>query len=102
MIRRPPRPTLFPYTTLFRSLSSLAILYRKQGNYEEAEPLLQRALTIRKRQLGPEDPKSTRLNSSHHIISYALFYFKQRIPLLTHVLSSIRQHSGPDKPAAPH
>src|SRR3712207_7411913 len=49
MIRRPPRSTLFPYTTLFRSA-----LYWKQGSYAQAELLYQRSLAIREKLLGPE------------------------------------------------
>src|ERR1039457_7479995 len=64
MIRRPPRSTLFPYTTLFRSLSDMC--YRTV-----TEPGLQ------KRQL-PLDRKSTRLNSSHLVISYAVFCLKKK------------------------
>src|SRR5260221_2669994 len=63
MIRRPPRSTLFPYTTLFRSLHDLAQLGQlvQGGAFEVA---FQRA---------HEDRKSTRLNSSHTVISYAVF-----------------------------
>src|SRR2546430_7071710 len=65
MIRRPPRSTLFPYTTLFRSL----------------DPCLQRrdALGGRPcRRIREQDRKSTRLNSSHSQISYAVFCFKKK------------------------
>src|SRR2546421_4055739 len=68
MIRRPPRSTLFPYTTLFRS-------YRKKItdspayrlNHEEVEKCLEEG-----------DRKSTRLNSSHDQISYAVFCLKKK------------------------
>src|SRR5258708_16004455 len=68
MIRRPPRSTLFPYTTLFRSLS--AILRFVSGSL-----LLDSCLAE-----VPEcrDRKSTRLNSSHQIISYAVFCLKKK------------------------
>src|SRR2546422_6975614 len=69
MIRRPPRSTLFPYTTLFRS----PLLYR-HGVVERRH--LGRAV----RSVGPAllDRKSTRLNSSHGYISYAVFCLKKK------------------------
>src|SRR5438876_4473401 len=75
MIRRPPRSTLFPYTTLFRS-NAHAQAYIQQGlglrsqANEEAQRFLQ-------------DRKSTRLNSSHPSISYAVFCLKKK----THLIS---------------
>src|SRR2546426_3224661 len=68
MIRRPPRSTLFPYTTLFRSdYSSLAKAQgRRLGKLRE------------KREALKEDRKSTRLNSSHLVISYAVFCLKKK------------------------
>src|SRR5258708_30825738 len=70
MIRRPPRSTLFPYTTLFRSNGRQAVqLVRKflpdVVVMDIAMPLL-------------KDRKSTRLNSSHQIISYAVFCLKKK------------------------
>src|SRR5258708_8256380 len=74
MIRRPPRSTLFPYTTLFRSG-----LMRAKDLVTDA--LSRRADTIRIEPKGPQavvtDRKSTRLNSSHQIISYAVFCLKK-------------------------
>src|SRR5262245_66560559 len=67
MIRRPPRSTLFPYTTLFRSH-----LLRHR-----AEPLRGELADLRHRQPG-QDRKSTRLNSSHLGISYAVFCLKKK------------------------
>src|SRR3990170_1642571 len=64
MIRRPPRSTLFPYTTLFRSPSPL-------HDPPNARP--RRSAPARR-----PDRKSTRLNSSHQIISYAVFCLKKR------------------------
>src|SRR6266853_3005465 len=64
MIRRPPRSTLFPYTTLFRSDGGRA--RRNEGPF-----------CIRLRRL-PSDRKSTRLNSSHSQISYAVFCLKKK------------------------
>src|SRR5437660_3039852 len=69
MIRPPPRSTLFPYTTLFRSFSS----HSSQPRIAERVsgwPLL--------RALLPKDRKSTRLNSSHVAISYAVFCLKKK------------------------
>src|SRR5258708_19110524 len=99
MIRRPPRSTLFPYTTLFRSLVEVRI-----GDRQEAQPLEHRMVRIGRllehahvegepRQLAideaarrrsadahhlGQDRKSTRLNSSHQIISYAVFCLKKK------------------------
>src|SRR3712207_8110617 len=85
MIRRPPRSTLFPYTTLFRSeragmtKQSMGYLvdYLQQHGYLERvpDPDDQRAQTIR---ITPKDRKSTRLNSSHANISYAVFCLKKK------------------------
>src|SRR2546422_5672098 len=76
MIRRPPRSTLFPYTTLFRSTPSAT---NGSGRRTRAStfPSTGRA---RERQLqhGHEDRKSTRLNSSHGYISYAVFCLKKK------------------------
>src|SRR2546422_2932511 len=82
MIRRPPRSTLFPYTTLFRSL--LASVWRKSIGIDQR---MTRATVI----AIPvwRDRKSTRLNSSHGYISYAVFCLKKkkrlRPPLLRQV-----------------
>src|SRR2546430_13754376 len=72
MIRRPPRSTLFPYTTLFRSKSD--------EDYCPACPGLVGALSGRKlrNKSSPPDRKSTRLNSSHSQISYAVFCLKKK------------------------
>src|SRR3712207_8046630 len=88
MIRRPPRSTLFPYTTLFRSMRDLHEL-RKEGEISEdderrAEAELQ---TLTNRYIErvdaalsdkEADRKSTRLNSSHANISYAVFCLKKK------------------------
>src|SRR5258708_22997823 len=83
MIRRPPRSTLFPYTTLFRSLSSeqhsLASLPSAIGNHTIAVSSL-RYLTRLSRLGGGR--KSTRLNSSHQLISYAVFCLKNTMPTI--------------------
>src|SRR2546427_4557454 len=74
MIRRPPRSTLFPYTTLFRSRRQhIALLQRSQGRTDP------RRGHHRSRFHGlGEDRKSTRLNSSHSQISYAVFCLKKK------------------------
>src|SRR2546427_4868642 len=71
MIRRPPRSTLFPYTTLFRSSCSRA---RARAGAAGSSPRFPRAThTLRRK-----DRKSTRLNSSHSQISYAVFCLKKK------------------------
>src|SRR2546422_2092173 len=72
MIRRPPRSTLFPYTTLFRSMKNLRI--REEGVH--LHPLARRA--ARQTASSAADRKSTRLNSSHGYISYAVFCLKKK------------------------
>src|SRR2546426_12833617 len=79
MIRRPPRSTLFPYTTLFRSHTAVKIA----PAYER--PVVHvldasRAVGVVGALMSPEqqDRKSTRLNSSHLVISYAVFCLKKK------------------------
>src|SRR5438552_12676110 len=67
MIRRPPRSTLFPYTTLFRSVADAPLAHAGEGRSGGE-----------RYQIGPRDRKSTRLNSSHQIISYAVFCLKKK------------------------
>src|SRR2546422_5667378 len=69
MIRRPPRSTLFPYTTLFRSRSPACVGTAPASRHERAAPRCQR---------DGQDRKSTRLNSSHGYISYAVFCLKKK------------------------
>src|SRR3989454_8578930 len=76
MIRRPPRSTLFPYTTLFRSR-----FYLMMSTGERVITDLRRAVFDHILGLEPaffEDRKSTRLNSSHLVISYAVFCLKKK------------------------
>src|SRR5258708_29692361 len=79
MIRRPPRSTLFPYTTLFRSRLPLA-RRRLPGEIGIAagEERLVVALADAALAALQQDRKSTRLNSSHQIISYAVFCLKKK------------------------
>src|SRR2546430_17682668 len=74
MIRRPPRSTLFPYTTLFRSQMPGAHLIEDHAERIEIAPLVQRSPGGLLRR----DRKSTRLNSSHSQISYAVFCLKKK------------------------
>src|SRR5690348_17665557 len=82
IIRRPPRSTLFPYTTLFRSRS------RAPASLTCTAPVCAPRSPARRR-APPRDRKSTRLNSSHPSISYAVFCLKKKNknqPCLTFVL----------------
>src|SRR5690349_23079329 len=72
MIRRPPRSTLFPYTTLFRSSSSRRPPRTRRARARE------RPRSRRLRTRPARDRKSTRLNSSHVEISYAVFCLKKK------------------------
>src|SRR2546426_7335028 len=88
MIRRPPRSTLFPYTTLFRSRAvarqeRAAVLVQRVRHLELAtgELLICEPRPLLEHENGPrfaEDRKSTRLNSSHLVISYAVFCLKKK------------------------
>src|SRR2546422_8380761 len=82
MIRRPPRSTLFPYTTLFRSCWPAGVLsWPTRRNGPEARSDAVAALDGRPRDRpkpGLRDRKSTRLNSSHGYISYAVFCLKKK------------------------
>src|SRR5256886_13476766 len=101
MIRRPPRSTLFPYTTLFRSIvlkkaeadsvelsEDIAFFIAKhiRSNVRELEGALKKVLAFARFR----DRKSTRLNSSHSQISYAVFCLKKKTIMtrrrLSHVL----------------
>src|SRR5436309_11850715 len=87
MLRQPPRSTLFPYTTLFRSSNSINAMLRHYGKSElpcdviasyigdGAPMLVRRALGDH---IARQDRKSTRLNSSHVKISYAVFCLKKK------------------------
>src|SRR3712207_6882752 len=84
MIRRPPRSTLFPYTTLFRSPEPTRAFYAEVFGFslDRNEDLPDLALPFLRRPDGHEvagiDRKSTRLNSSHANISYAVFCLKKK------------------------
>src|SRR5439155_16741859 len=74
MIRRPPRSTLFPYTTLFRSI--------RGGVRRDDPPVEERP--VGEDEGSPPDRKSTRLNSSHVAISYAVFCLKKKKYTIDH------------------
>src|SRR5256885_12736429 len=84
MIRRPPRSTLFPYTTLFRSLSDKPIHAYSLGRQRNLDAMqmarLARGIDEATFEREPSllDRKSTRLNSSHLVISYAVFCLKKK------------------------
>src|SRR5260221_6254631 len=96
MIRRPPRSTLFPYTTLFRSLEGTALRFdcgnkhRRSRHVDGTELVVDRVFYRVMHDPGilafalrcpAGDRKSTRLNSSHTVISYAVFCLKKKKPL---------------------
>src|SRR2546426_5632827 len=94
MIRRPPRSTLFPYTTLFRS-------HRGEPRHREGADRRRGHLRNRRRAVGRGDPeeraggavdrKSTRLNSSHLVISYAVFCLKKKKTTYSHPMRAPTQ-----------
>src|SRR5256885_3022697 len=90
MIRRPPRSTLFPYTTLFRSHFALP-------RERLTAPVLDRLDRQRQPALRsphePPDRKSTRLNSSHLVISYAVFCLKKKKTSQTSTVPGIASSS---------
>src|SRR5258705_6052847 len=89
MIRRPPRSTLFPYTTLFRS--DLGIVPQSRENLLLPLQLLQQIrLEVGAAKAG-SDRKSTRLNSSHLGISYAVFCLKKKKIYIQYMRQQIRR-----------
>src|SRR2546427_7134284 len=100
MIRRPPRSTLFPYTTLFRSALPLRQIDDNRGDMPDARHLLLQDTALRyfhevaqcgslteasaRLHVAASDRKSTRLNSSHSQISYAVFCLKKKKTQKTH------------------
>src|SRR3712207_8316106 len=96
MIRRPPRSTLFPYTTLFRSARGLAALSAVELRFRTAgrRRTIERGSSAALGAVAPcdRDRKSTRLNSSHANISYAVFCLKNNTLLgIVFVLVSTRK-----------
>src|SRR3712207_8779980 len=97
MIRRPPRSTLFPYTTLFRSQQAVfshlsvtqrqALIAKRQANNGNLIAQMLEATSLAKQpffDLHERDRKSTRLNSSHANISYAVFCLKKKTKIQRH------------------
>src|SRR2546430_12123234 len=102
MIRRPPRSTLFPYTTLFRSqmLDALSTnethFFREPQHFELLKSVIspkwvEEAATGRR----GRDRKSTRLNSSHSQISYAVFCLKKKKRCLIQYTSQVKTYVTP-------
>src|SRR2546422_7644577 len=86
MIRRPPRSTLFPYTTLFRSRRAADVEGLRRRGARQRRPRDRLGRGARRRQRGgARDRKSTRLNSSHGYISYAVFCLKKKKNINEHV-----------------
>src|SRR3712207_8718437 len=102
MIRRPPRSTLFPYTTLFRSVAAeprhqvvvpggLGQPRRRLGQHPVADPVpvvvvdVLELVQVAEQQADALDRKSTRLNSSHANISYAVFCLKKKNNKISHL-----------------
>src|SRR5256885_8945823 len=102
MIRRPPRSTLFPYTTLFRSVApaaaadklDLQVVQRIDVGQPRADRRGQVGVLVQQHGLAG-DRKSTRLNSSHLVISYAVFCLKKKKntqPTLLHLTSDVSDY----------
>src|SRR2546422_4628549 len=93
MIRRPPRSTLFPYTTLFRSVvarpNHLAPLFVSCSSPIQLHGVSQIGIPFEELDFR-EDRKSTRLNSSHGYISYAVFCLKKKKKYKTNILYKIK------------
>src|SRR2546430_5952022 len=87
MIRRPPRSTLFPYTTLFRSPA----LQLRDDGVVPMKTNLARTPQMPRDVANERDRKSTRLNSSHSQISYAVFCLKKKNNKSTHTLLPIKK-----------
>src|SRR5204862_5280137 len=82
MLRRPPRSTLFPYTTLFRSVgATFSVVEAVVSDLQHV-----RIVPMSRARVGGEDRKSTRLNSSHVEISYAVFCLKKKKNMKKHVI----------------
>src|SRR5258708_8161501 len=100
MIRRPPRSTLFPYTTLFRSLVRVLMKSRDAPAHRfSPRPSTTGAQEAQDRLLGEllaeaPDRKSTRLNSSHQIISYAAFSLQKKKPHTFTATTPLHSHTS--------
>src|SRR2546430_12047389 len=95
MIRRPPRSTLFPYTTLFRSLINGLEKIAQRGHRAVVQVGRAQPDAIERR----VDRKSTRLNSSHSQISYAVFCLKKKTTIMkTGFLERVLNRANPFAP----
>src|SRR5256885_5383789 len=102
MIRRPPRSTLFPYTTLFRSVKDKEASEDDQKRCEaDVQKMTDKHITeidalvaAKEQDIMAVDRKSTRLNSSHLVISYAVFCLKKK-KIRTHSTTSPRAAKNP-------
>src|SRR5262245_64100594 len=91
LILPPPRSTLFPYTTLFRSRAAIDSLQHEleiERELQLADNDERRLLAADRDEIGGEDRKSTRLNSSHLGISYAVFCLKKKKKNKHHITNS--------------
>src|SRR2546426_6958178 len=98
MIRRPPRSTLFPYTTLFRSIRGHRAygrgIFNDENGFAAARvtPEGGRDRIGRGRHFAHGDRKSTRLNSSHLVISYAVFCLKKKKKNIMELVTAYNDH----------
>src|SRR5690348_17562880 len=92
MIRRPPRSTLFPYTTLFRSHRQVHVLEHHEAAVAHPHAAHRHRRPSHSLTVSPRDRKSTRLNSSHPSISYAVFCLKKKKK------NKKKKHPPPNKP----
>src|SRR3989442_3030540 len=95
MIRRPPRSTLFPYTTLFRSIGAVKVMLDGyvQDRFDRLMLFYTRFINTMKQE-PVIDRKSTRLNSSHVRISYAVFCLKKKKIHTNLALDSLQFHNS--------
>src|SRR5256885_10472472 len=94
MIRRPPRSTLFPYTTLFRSVGGTVSPPPAIMNAEIISSTTNGTPSARGDDLRVQDRKSTRLNSSHLVISYAVFCLKKKTTTCSYLVCR-NSHDSP-------
>src|SRR5436190_8839809 len=99
MIRPPPTSTLFPYTTLFRSHSFLAVRSRPLRSIKHRAGAILTERARRSPEITGQDRKSTRLNSSHTVISYAVFCLKKKKKKKNHTarIKTHRRHPTPSR-----
>src|SRR2546430_11302804 len=96
MIRRPPRSTLFPYTTLFRSAEHPGGLRRLLEEVQPEVDVVVGHIRAEHSDSGEVDRKSTRLNSSHSQISYAVFCLKKKKKNCTLLYCTYRHQATPE------